>query len=76
MRCLSCGRDTMHESTTAYFEQLSNCYVIIENVPCKKCDECGEVFFDMAAMDKIQTILKKAEAAASKIFIFDYEQAA
>ena len=36
MRCMSCKYGEMREMVTTYFTRLSNCYVIIENVPCLK----------------------------------------
>lgn len=45
MRCMSCKVGEMKPAKTTYFAQLNNCYVIIENVPCLKCDQCGEEFF-------------------------------
>lgn len=56
MKCMSCKSDSMVDSKTIYFAQLNNCYVIIENVPCKKCDQCGEEFFTVSVMEKIDTI--------------------
>ena len=34
MKCLSCKMEEMQEATNPYFVKPSNCYVIIENVPC------------------------------------------
>ena len=76
MKCMSCKTDEMVESTTTYFAQLNNCYVIIEHVPCKKCEQCGEQFFSVSVMEKIDNILDKVEKIASKIFIMDYQTAA
>ena len=42
MKCLACKNETMIDSKTTYFAHLPNCYLIIENVPCKKCSQCGE----------------------------------
>ena len=36
MKCLACKNDTIVDSKTTYFAHLPNCYLIIENVPCKK----------------------------------------
>ena len=44
MKCMSCKYGEMKEAKTTYFAQLNNCYVIIENVPCMKCSQCGEEF--------------------------------
>ena len=45
MNCLVCKSGTMHEAKETYFANLKNGYLIIENVPCWKCDQCGEVVF-------------------------------
>lgn len=76
MRCLSCKMEEMTESTNSYFVKLNNCYVIIENVPCFKCKQCGEVYYKASVLEKIDDILEKIENIASKIFIMDYSQAA
>lgn len=76
MKCLICKADSMVESKEAYFAKLDNCYVIIENVPCYKCTQCGEVVFSSSVMETIDEILDKLQNIASKIFILDYSEAA
>ncbi len=76
MRCLGCKGNEMISSTTTYFATVKNCYIIIENVPCKKCPQCGEEFFLTSVIEKIDDILDTIASVASKIFIMDYETAA
>lgn len=76
MKCMSCKYGEMKETTTTYFTQSNNCYIIIENVPCLKCDQCGEEFFTVLVAEKIDDILDSVEKIASKIFILDYDKAA
>lgn len=76
MRCMSCKSGNMKPSTTTYFAQFNNGYVIIENVPCLKCEQCGEEFINMSIAEKIDEILDSIEKISSKIFILDYDQAA
>ena len=76
MNCLLCKTGTMTESTTAYFAQLKNCYVIVENVPCWKCEQCGEILYKTSVLEKIEDILDTLEKISSKIFIVDYFSAA
>ena len=76
MNCLLCKSDSMEKSTSTYFAQLDNCYVIIENVPCFQCRQCGEVVYSVSVIEKIENILDRLQSISSKIFILDYTNAA
>lgn len=76
MKCLACRYEEMTESTSTYFTQIDNCYVIIENVPCFKCTQCGAVVYSMSVQETIDEILEKVKNIASKIFIMDYSKVA
>ncbi len=76
MRCMSCKSGEMVESKTSYFAQLKDCYVIIENVPCMKCRQCGDVIFRSSVVEKIDDILDNLEKIVSKISIVDYTKVA
>ena len=39
MMCFTC-KGNVEESTTTYMTEYNNCYIIIKNVPCKKCTQC------------------------------------
>lgn len=76
MNCLMCKSGTMHQSKESYFAKINDCYVIIENVPCWKCDQCGEIVYSASVMENIEELLAHLEKIASKIFIIDYSTAA
>ncbi len=76
MRCTSCKSGKMEESKTTYFAQLDSCYVIIENVPCLKCIQCGDEVFRSSVLEKIDDILDNLEKIVSKISIIDYSKVA
>ena len=76
MKCLSCKSETMIDSKTTYFAHLPNCYLIIENVPCKKCSQCGEEVFPMSVMERIDNIIENVGKFASKVCVLEYHQAA
>ena len=76
MNCLICKSGTMIDSVETYFAKLNGGYVIIENVPCKKCEQCGEILFSVFTIEKIENLLEVYEKIQSKIFIVDYRQAA
>ena len=66
----------MQASTDSYFARFNGGYVIIENVPCHKCKQCGEVVYSASVMERIDEMLEHLEKIASKIFIIDYADAA
>lgn len=76
MNCLVCKSGTMTKSSEAYFAKLQSGYVIIENVPCWKCSQCGEILFTASVIEKIEDMLELYKKIASKIFIIDYKRAA
>ncbi|MEI3034264.1 MAG: YgiT-type zinc finger protein [[Eubacterium] siraeum] len=44
MTCLFC-KGNMVNSTTTFTAELEHGIVIVKNVPCFKCDQCGEESF-------------------------------
>ncbi len=66
MKCLMCKSETMVDSTNTYFTQLENGYVIIENVPCRKCTQCGEVVYSALVVEKLDETLDSCKHATYK----------
>ena len=76
MNCFTCGSNHMIETTTIYVEKLAKGILIIKNVPCTKCSQCGEEFFSMTIMKEIEKLGKMAEKIISEVMIIDYNKAA
>ena len=76
MKCFSCKSDKIVASTETYFAQINNCYIIIENVPCQKCLQCGEVFYSVSVIEKIESTIDSLKNNAEKVCIMDYTQVA
>ena len=76
MKCLSCKSGNMEESTTTYTAVLKKCVLIIKNVPCMKCEQCGEVLYNTDILEKIDDIIAMAEKMASEVSIIDYSKVA
>lgn len=75
MTCFLCKGD-LEKSTTTYMTDYNGCYIIIKNVPCTKCSQCGEVYLNGATIQKIESITKKLKAALTEIAVVDYTHAA
>ena len=63
----------MIEATTIYLEKLENGILIVKNVPCKKCSQCGEEFFSMAIMKEIEIGNWKIKQTGRKNYQWSYD---
>lgn len=75
MKCFYC-KGEMDNAVTTYMTELKNCIVIIKNVPCFKCSQCGEVSFSGSTMKKIDAILDKCEGLMTEIAVFNFKEPA
>lgn len=71
MTCLLC-KGKMVEDTTTHVVDLKNCIVIIRNVPCFKCTQCGEVTYTGVVMKQLEKILDTLENTLTEIAIINY----
>lgn len=75
MNCFLC-KGSMTESTTTYMTTYNNCYIIIKNVPCLKCEQCGEDYINGTTMLKIESIIDKLKTMLTEIAVVDFKTAA
>ncbi|MCD8365008.1 MAG: type II toxin-antitoxin system MqsA family antitoxin [Clostridiales bacterium] len=75
--CVFCG-GSLKDDVTDYVEKIDNYVVVIKNVPCEKCSQCGEEYFDNKVAKKIESILNGIQKISSEISVtvIDYIQAA
>ncbi len=65
MKCFFCKSD-MESGFTTHVAELEKCIVIIKNVPCMKCGQCGETVYTGDVVRKIEEILEKCEAGSPR----------
>ena len=75
MTCFYC-KGTMKPSTTTYMEDLGNCIVIIKNVPCNKCTQCGDVSYSGVTIKRIEAIIAQLKNTLTEIAVVNYSTAA
>lgn len=71
MTCFYCKGD-MKESTTTYMEDLGSCIVIIKNVPCTKCSQCGEVSYNGTVIRQIEKIIEQLKNSLTEVAIVNF----
>lgn len=67
----SCDHASRHAGTTDWLEKVGDSYVIVGNVPCEVCDDCGERFFRASVSRKMEEIVRRVGASA-RVSIVDF----
>lgn len=74
--CKYCRNDKMISSVATHVVNYKDYTIIIKNVPCEECTQCGEKYYT----DEVATLLDKIVSNAKKqlqdISIIDYKKVA
>lgn len=62
----------MVEDTTNYMADLDGHFIIIRNVPCHKCTQCGEVSYSGEVVVRIEKIIEKLKGVLTEVAIVEY----
>lgn len=73
--CFYC-KGNMKPSTTTHVVNCSDCLIIIKNVPCEECEQCGEVEYSDEVMKRLETIVNEAKKMLQEFSVIDYEKVA
>lgn len=71
MKCFDC-KNEMIKSTTTHFVDLKKCIVIIKNVPCMECSQCGEKFYTDEVAERLDEIVEAVSKLMTEIAVIDY----
>ncbi|MCO6426961.1 YgiT-type zinc finger protein [Nitrosomonas communis] len=53
-QCAFCGNKHLTPKTTRYLHQHDEQLLIVEGVPCLECDFCGEQYFEIDVLKRIE----------------------
>ena len=74
--CMFCKCKTVKHSTTTHVVNYRSCIIIVKNVPCEECDQCGEKYYTNEVAKKLEQIVNAAKQLAQEISVMDYNKAA
>ena len=74
MNCFYC-KGTLKDNHTAHVVKLETCIIIIKNVPCTECVQCGQTFYDNPVALQLEKIVKKFKTAFTEVAIVNYPAA-
>lgn len=74
--CMYCKCNTTVPSLTTHVVNYKNCIIIVKNVPCEECEQCGEKFYSHEVAKHLESLVNIAKQLMQEIAIIDYTKAA
>ena len=74
--CMYCKSGEFVESLTTHVVNHKNCLIIIKNVPCMECEQCGEKYYSDEVAKHLDRIVSAAKKMTQEISVIDYQVAA
>lgn len=71
-----CKDSSFKKSITTHVVNYKDCIIVIKNVPCLECDQCGEKYYTDDVAEKLEEIIDTAKKMMQEIAVIDYQQAA
>ena len=74
--CMFCKCDTVKKSTTTHVVDYKGCVIVIKNVPCEECEQCGEKFYTDEVAERLEVMVDAAKKLMQEISIIDFNKVA
>ena len=74
--CMYCKNSTTVKSTTTHVVNYKNCIIVIKNVPCLECDQCGEKYYTDEVAERLELIVNTAKKLMQEVAVIDYPHVA
>lgn len=68
----SCCENFRKPGVTNHVTNLRDCVIIIKNVPCLRCEKCGETAYNNETEANIETILEELFPCSPELAIINY----
>ena len=75
MKCYFC-KGKMNGGLTTDVTDLESSIIIIRNVPCHRCSQCGEVSLALEVAERLEQIVDALRGSATEISIIQYSNTA
>jgi len=75
MTCFLC-KGKLLPDTTIHSEQAGDAVVLVKNVPCLKCTQCGETVYTGDTVQRLEQILSTAQNDMAEIAVLSYREKA
>ena len=74
--CMFCKCDAVTPSLTTHVVNYNGAIIVIKNVPCEECEQCGEKFYTDEVAEKLEKMVNAAKQMMQEIAVLDYSKVA
>jgi len=75
MRCFFC-KGELTDGTTTHVVTLDERVIVVKNVPCTRCAQCGEAFYSDEVAQQLEKIVESVKrGVVSEVAIVEYTRA-
>ena len=71
MTCFFC-KGNLENSTTTHMIELEHCILIVKNVPCHRCDQCGEITLSSDVIEELDKLASLFESVMTEVAVVNY----
>ena len=71
MSCFFC-KGKMRPTTTTRLAEFGESIIVIKNVPCHKCEQCGEATINISVSERLEQIINEIKNNLMEVTIIRY----
>ena len=71
-----CKCKTTISSFTTHVVNYKGCIIIIKNLPCDECEQCGEKYYSNEVAKHLESLVNASKQLMQEISVIDYTKAA
>jgi YgiT-type zinc finger domain-containing protein len=71
-----CKCDTVKPSITTHVVNYKGCIIVIKNVPCEECEQCGEKYYTDEVAEQLEKMVDSAKKLMQEVAVMDYSKVA
>ena len=74
--CMFCKCQSVRPSLDTFLANYKGCILIVKNVPCEECEQCGAKYYSDSVMEKLERITSEAKSRMQEMTVTDYSRVA
>lgn len=74
--CMYCKSYDLTESITIHVVDCNGCLIIIKNVPCEECEQCGAQYYSDGTARQLEKLVNTAKSLMQEISVINYTKVA